>query len=123
MAILKKIKKLVSRKTKPKKKPAKKKIAKTKTIRPRTAPKPAKPIGRVTHFYGGIKVAVVKFSADIKKGTPVRFEGATTKFSQKLDSMQYEHASLAKAPKGKKIGVKVKSRVREGDKVYTEGNK
>lgn len=77
-----------------------------------------KAIGKVTHFYGGIKVAVVKFNQAVKRGAPVRFEGATTKFSQKLDSMQYEHQKLLKAPKGKLIGIKVKSRVRAGDKVY-----
>lgn len=86
---------------------------------PKTA-KAVKPIGTVTHFYGDIKVAVIKFSKPVAAGTPVRFEGATTKFSQKLDSMQYEHESLSKAPKGKLIGVKVKSRVRAGDKVFAE---
>ncbi|OGY98775.1 MAG: hypothetical protein A2855_00630 [Candidatus Liptonbacteria bacterium RIFCSPHIGHO2_01_FULL_57_28] len=82
--------------------------------------KPAdpKPIGRVTHFYTEIKVAVIKFSKPVKKGTAVQIKGATTDFSQKLDSMQYDHKPLATAPKGKQVGVKVKKRVREGDQVY-----
>lgn len=79
-----------------------------------------KPIGRVTHFYSHIKVAVVKFSKAVRKGTPVRFHGATTDFKQKLDSMQYEHEPLATAPKGKQVGVKVRSRVREGDQIFPE---
>ncbi len=83
------------------------------------AVKAEKPIGKVTHFYGGIKVAIVKFSKDMKKGALVRFEGATTNFVQALESMQYNHAAVLKAPKGKQIGIKVKKRVRDGDKVYS----
>ena len=100
----------------PVKKSPKKAVAKVKR---KVAAKPKlKPIGRVTHFYGGIKVAIVKFSKPVRKGTPVRFEGATTGFTQKLDSMQYDHKAIGTAPKGKQIGIKVKKRVREGDKVY-----
>ena len=108
---VKKIKKAVRR-------PAARKIKKAvKKTAPRKAAAP-KPIGRVTHFYREIKVAVIKFSKPVKQGTEVNFRGATTDFKQKLDSMQYDHKPLATAPKGKQVGVKVKSRVREGDQVY-----
>ena len=95
---------------------AKKAVKKAaKPVKKTVAPKP---IGRVTHYYGGIKVAIIKFSKDIKRGTEVRFSGATTDFVQKLESMQYDHKEIAKAPKGKLVGAKAKKRVREGDKVY-----
>lgn len=77
-----------------------------------------KPIGVVTHFYGGIKVAVVKCKAPIKAGTAVTIRGATTDFSQTIESLQYNHASVKIAKKGQSIGMKVKKRVREGDEVY-----
>ena len=80
--------------------------------------KKAKPIGKVTHYYGGIEVAIVKFNKATKKGTQVRFSGATTNFEQSLDSMQYEHKDIASAPKGKEVGVKVEDKVRDGDEVY-----
>ena len=105
---VKKPKKAVKKVRKP---AARKKVTKKKSFGP-------KPIGQVTHFYREIKVAVVKFSKSVKQGTPVLFKGATTDFSQKLDSMQYDHKAVAKAPKGKQVGVKVRSRVREGDQVY-----
>lgn len=113
-------KKVVKRKI-AKKKPAKKAAKKKAVAKKKAAPKKIagpKAVGQVIHFYGGIKVAVIKFSKDVKKGTAVNFRGATTDFSQKLDSMQYDHKPVAKAAKGKQTGVKVKSRVREGDKVY-----
>lgn len=80
--------------------------------------KAPKAIGRVTHFYNHIKVAVVKFSMPVKKGTKVRFLGATTDFSQDLSSMQYEHKAVTLAKKGQSMGVKVAKRVREGDKIF-----
>lgn len=101
-------------------KPAKKAVSKKAVSKKAGSKKSATPkaIGRVAHFYGGIKVAIVRFSKPMKQGTEVRFRGSTTDFSQKLDSMQYDHKAVATAPKGKQIGVKVKSRVREGDQVY-----
>lgn len=80
--------------------------------------KKEKPIGAVTHYYGGIEVAIVKFNKAVKKGTMVRFSGATTNFEQALDSMQYDHKAIDSAPKGKEVGVKVNDKVREGDEVY-----
>lgn len=77
-----------------------------------------KPIGVVTHFYGGIGVAIIKFNKAVKRGVQVRFHGATTDFSQALDSMQYEHKDIDSAPKGKEVGVKVGDRVREGDEIF-----
>ena len=51
-------------------------------------------------------------------GQNVAFQGATTDFSQDVASMQFDHKSIDKAPKGKEIGIKVKKKVREGDMVY-----
>lgn len=79
---------------------------------------PAKPIGRVTHFFSGIKVAIVKFKKPVKIGTAVRIAGATTDFAQTITSMQLDHAPVKVAKKGKSVGIKVGKRVREGDLVY-----
>lgn len=95
-----------------------KKVSRKKVTRGAVKPAAEKPIGKVTHFYGGIKVAVVKFNKKVSVGTSVRFEGATTNFSQKLSSVQYNHEALKVVPKGKSVGVKVAKRVREGDRVY-----
>ena len=82
------------------------------------APKKEKPIGAVTHFYGGISVAIVKFAKAVSVGDEIRFKGATTDFSQKIDSMQYDHKDVKTAKKGEEIGIKVANRVREGDEVF-----
>jgi len=82
------------------------------------APRTDKPIGEVTHYYGNLGVAIVKFSKDVPAGTSVTFQGATTDFSQNLDSIQLEHKDVMLAPKGKEVGVRVKKKVREGDRAY-----
>ena len=77
-----------------------------------------KPIGEVTHYYGDLKVAVVKFSKKLKSGEKVHFKGATTDFEQTIDSMELDHKEVEEVPKGKEVGVKVKKKVRAGDEVY-----
>lgn len=90
-----------------------------KTVK-KTKPKvkKEKPIGIVNHYYGNIGVGIIKFNKPVKAGTEVEIRGATTNFSQKLDSMQYDHKSIQTAPKGKEVGVKLEDKVREGDEVY-----
>ncbi len=94
-----------------KKSPAKAK-AKAKAV------KGPKPIGMVTHFYGKIGVGIVKLKAPVKIGDTLRFVGKKGEFTQALDSMQFDHQPIAKAPKGKEVGIRLKKVVQEKDLVY-----
>ncbi len=78
----------------------------------------AKPIGRVTHFFDKISVAIVKMNAGLKTGDKVRFEGHGKSFEQAVASMQVEHEKIAEAKKGQEIGLKVSKPVKEGDLVF-----
>jgi hypothetical protein len=89
-----------------------------KTPKAPKAKKAPKPIGAVTHFYGKIGVAIVKFNKAVPVGTELHYKGATTDFKEVAGSMQYDHKPIEEAPKGKEIGIKVKQHVREGDEVY-----
>lgn len=82
--------------------------------------KKPKPIGKVTHFFTNIGVAIVKFNKNVKAGTVLKFKGATTDFVQPATSMQRNHKPISVAPKGKEVGIKVKEKVREGDEVFEE---
>ena len=82
------------------------------------AEKKVKPIGAVTHFYGDISVAIVKFKKVFKVGEKVHFKGATTDFKETVKSMQYDHKPIKVAKKGQEVGIKVGDKVREGDEVY-----
>ena len=75
-------------------------------------------VGKVTHYYGKIGVAVVELEDELKLGDEISIEGKTTNFKQKVESMQIEHKPIEIARAGDSIGLKVNEKVREGDKVY-----
>lgn len=82
------------------------------------AVKKQKPIGVVTHFFGGIEVAIIKLATPLEVGTRVHFKGATTDFEETIKSMQFDHKDIEKGKKGQEIGIKVKDKVREGDQIF-----
>lgn len=75
-------------------------------------------IGVVEKFFSKPSVAAVKLEGTLGVGDTVHFKGSTTDFSQKIDSMQIEHASVQKADSGASIGIKVSDRVRPNDQVF-----
>lgn len=75
-------------------------------------------IGKVTHYFGHIGVAAVDLTGELKIGDAIHFKGHTTDFTQQVESMQIEHASVSNAKPGDKVGIKVKEHVREHDVVY-----
>jgi putative protease len=78
-------------------------------------------VGRVTHYFTKIGVAVVELTDELKIGDRVSIEGHTTNFQQSVASMQIEHQNVEKAGPGQSIGLKVEQRAREGDMVYRIG--
>lgn len=80
--------------------------------------KSKKLVGKVTHFFTDINVAVIELADTLKVGDTILLEGATSNFEQPVDSMQIHNKSVQSAKKKESIGLKVKDRVREGDKVY-----
>lgn len=75
-------------------------------------------VGTVTHYFTNIGVAVIEVSDSIKIGDEISIEGATTNFTQKVESIQIDKQPIQEAKNGDAIGLKVVNRVREGDKVY-----
>ena len=76
-------------------------------------------VGVVAKFFAKPSVAAVKITAgSIKKGDVLRFSGHTTEFTQGVTSMELNNQPVEEANVGDFIGIKVKERVRENDKVY-----
>jgi len=75
-------------------------------------------IGKITHYFGKISVAIVELSGVLKAGDRIHVKGGTTDFEQDISSIQIEHENVEKAKKGDAIGLKVDEKVREGDEVY-----
>jgi len=75
-------------------------------------------IGKITHYFSHIGVAVVEIEKPLHVGDKISIEGSTTNFQQTVDSMQIEHDKIQEAKPGQAIGLKVNDRVREGDVVF-----
>ena len=81
--------------------------------------KEGKLIGKVTHYFSNIEVAVIKLSGTLSLGDTIRIIGGeATDFEQVVDSMEIERQKKKKAKKGDEVGLKVKEKVREGYKAY-----
>lgn len=75
-------------------------------------------VGAVAHYYANIGVAVIELIDTLKVGDNMHVKGATSDFTQKIESMQIEHKNVEEAKKGESIGLKVKEHAREHDKVF-----
>ena len=76
-------------------------------------------IGRVTHFYDKIGVAVVELSAGLSVGDTIKFtRGGEELFEQKVNSIQIEHEKKDSADAGEVVGLKTDKEVKEGAEVY-----
>ena len=75
-------------------------------------------VGKVTHFFGRINVAVIAVKDTISVGDQILIKGPLTDIEQTVDSMEIDHAKVMKATVGQNIGMKLKGQVRENDMVY-----
>lgn len=81
--------------------------------------KNGKLIGKITHYFSNIEVAVINLSAPLKEGDTIRIVGGQeTDFDQEAKSMQIDHKEVRSAKKGDSVGIKVGEKVHEGYKVY-----
>ncbi len=75
-------------------------------------------VGKVTHYYNKIGVAIIELSDDLQYGDQISIEGGITNIQETVDSMQVEHKGIKSAHKGDAVGLKVKDAVKPGDVVY-----
>jgi translation elongation factor EF-1alpha len=76
-------------------------------------------VGMVVKFFSKPSVAAIEVTGgSIKKGDALHYKGHTTDFTEAVASMELDNNPIDEAKAGDLIGVKVKERVRESDKVY-----
>lgn len=75
-------------------------------------------VGRITHYFSKIEVAVIQLKAPLKVGDTIVIKGSTTTLEQKVESMEMEHSHVDEAKPGQSFGLKVRGKVRENDTVY-----
>lgn len=75
-------------------------------------------IGKITHYFGNIGVAVIELEEELNVGDTIRIIGGEADFNQQVESMENEHKKVKSAKKGDSVGMKVNEKVHEGYKVY-----
>lgn len=75
-------------------------------------------IGKITHYFGKIEVAVIELSDTLKVGDTIRIVGGEADFTQNVDSMEIEHQKMEEAKAGESVGLRVDQKVKEGYSVY-----
>ena len=80
--------------------------------------KEGKKIGEITHFYGKIKVGIIKLSSILKDGDNIRIIGGETDFDQSVQSIEIDGKKVDKAKKGDVVGLEFSQKVRKGHKIY-----
>jgi putative protease len=81
--------------------------------------KEGKLVGKITHYFSNIEVAVIDLVSPLKQGDEIRIVGGeSTDFNQEVDSMQVDHKAVKTAKKGDSVGMKVDEKVHEGYKVF-----
>ena len=76
-------------------------------------------IGVVVKFFSKPSVAAVEvMGSGMKKGDMLHYKGHTTDFNEQVMSLEVDNKAVEEAKAGDLVGIKVKEKVRENDKVY-----
>ena len=80
---------------------------------------PGERIGVVTHYYSHLSVATLRLeSGTVRVGDVIHIRGHTTDFSQRVESLEVDHAQVAEVGPNDDFGLKLAGHVREHDIVY-----
>jgi hypothetical protein len=89
---------------------------------PSLAAQPAPPgerVGVVTHYYSHLSVAIIHLeSGALHVGDVIYVRGHTTDFSQKVESLEVNHAPTTEVGPNEEFGLKVVEHAREHDVVF-----
>ena len=80
---------------------------------------PEEHVAVVVKFFAKPSVAALEITNGvIRVGDVLRYKGHTTDFTEAVTSMEIDNQAVEEANAGALVGLKVKERVRENDKVY-----
>ena len=76
-------------------------------------------VGKVTHYYDKIGVAIVELDGTLSVGDKIKFvRGGEDLFEQDVTSMQMEHERVETAKAGQTVGLKTDQEVKDAADVH-----
>jgi hypothetical protein len=80
---------------------------------------PEERIGVVTHYFSHLSVATLRLeSGTLRVGDVIHIHGHTTDFTQKIESLEIDHAPVTEVGPNDDFGLKIVEHAREHDVVY-----
>lgn len=77
-----------------------------------------KEVGKVTHWYDKIGVAVVKLSGSLSVGDQIKVTRGDSEFETSVSSMQIDHEDVPAGKKGDEIAIKLSQPTKEGAVIF-----
>lgn len=75
-------------------------------------------IGKISHYFGKIGVAVIDLEGDLKVGDKIRIAGGEIDSEELVESMEVDHKKVKTAKSGDSVGLKIGKKARKDYKVY-----
>ena len=76
-------------------------------------------VGKIVKFFSRPSVAAIEVTdGSFQTGDTLWYKGHTTDYKEEVKSMEIDNQQVVKVKAGDLVGIKVKERVRENDRVY-----
>ena len=76
------------------------------------------PVGKVTHWYDKISVAVVKLGKGLKVGDSIKVKHGDSEFGDEVSSIQLNHEAIKSGKKGDEVAIKLSQKASVGSEIH-----
>lgn len=77
-----------------------------------------KEVGKVTHYYGKIMVAVIKLAGKLSVGDNIKIVRGEEESEMTVESIQIDHEAVKSGKKGDEVAIKLAGPTKEGAVIY-----
>ena len=75
-------------------------------------------IGKITHWYDKISVAVVKLDKALQIGDKIKIKHGDQEFEDTVTSMELDHQPVQSGKKGQEIAIKLAQKAGENSEIF-----
>lgn len=75
-------------------------------------------IGKITHWYDKISVAVVKLNKELQVGDKIKIQHGGQEFEETITSMELDHKPVKSGKKGQEVAIKLSQKAGESSAIF-----
>jgi len=76
-------------------------------------------VGKVSHWYDKLGVAVVKLTGNLKVGDKIKVVTGSEEFEDSVPSMQVDHKEVQSGKAGDEVAIKLSQKAKEGSVIHS----